>query len=149
MQIFWARLASFCHLGQISYPLIVSKFHNKTHDPKGQEYKSLNTFFYICRTISKMAKNGQRLSVSTTSLFYQNSFKFHVWIASIKLSLKFNYEFCWTKVNQDGRWSGRHILVCAYRHSTLVIYYLITAKFHIYISITKMAAKWPPPVSLH
>ena len=39
MHIFWTRLASFCHLGFISDPLIVSKFHNKTHDPKGQENK--------------------------------------------------------------------------------------------------------------
>ena len=37
VQIFWARIANFCHLGLISDPLIVSKFHNKTHDPKGQE----------------------------------------------------------------------------------------------------------------
>ena len=35
----WARLDSFCHLGIISDPLIVSKFHNETHDPKGQENK--------------------------------------------------------------------------------------------------------------
>ena len=34
MHISWARLASFCHLGFISDPLIVSKFHNETHDPK-------------------------------------------------------------------------------------------------------------------
>ena len=33
------RLASFCHLGFISDPLIVSKFHIETHDPKGQENK--------------------------------------------------------------------------------------------------------------
>ena len=39
MHIFWARLASFGHLCLISVPLIVSKFHNDTHDPKGQEYK--------------------------------------------------------------------------------------------------------------
>ena len=39
MHISWARLASFCHLGFISNPLIVSKFHNETHDPKGQENK--------------------------------------------------------------------------------------------------------------
>ena len=39
MHIYWARLASFCHLGFISDPLIVSKFHNETHDPKGQENK--------------------------------------------------------------------------------------------------------------
>ena len=37
MQVFWARLASFGHLGLISDPLIISKFPNKTHDPKGQE----------------------------------------------------------------------------------------------------------------
>ena len=39
MHIFWARLASFGHLGFISDPLIVSKFHNETHDSKGQENK--------------------------------------------------------------------------------------------------------------
>ena len=39
MHISWARLASFCHLGSISDPFIVSKFHNETHDPKGQENK--------------------------------------------------------------------------------------------------------------
>ena len=39
MHIFWARLASFCRLGFISDPLIVSKFHNEIHDPKGQENK--------------------------------------------------------------------------------------------------------------
>ena len=33
-----ARPASLCHLGFISDP-IVSKFHNETHDPKGQEIK--------------------------------------------------------------------------------------------------------------
>ena len=37
--ISWTRLASLCHLGVISDPLIVSKFHNKSHDPKGQEHK--------------------------------------------------------------------------------------------------------------
>ena len=39
VHISWARLASFCHLGVISDPLIVSKFHNEIHDPKGQENK--------------------------------------------------------------------------------------------------------------
>ena len=39
MHISWARLASFCHFGFISDPLIVSKFHNETNDPKGQENK--------------------------------------------------------------------------------------------------------------
>ena len=36
---FLARIASFCHLGVISDPLIVSKFHNETHYSKGQENK--------------------------------------------------------------------------------------------------------------
>ena len=39
VHISWARLASFCHLGFISDPLIASKFHNETYDPKGQENK--------------------------------------------------------------------------------------------------------------
>ena len=39
MHISWARLASFCHLGFTSDPQIVSKFHNETYDPKGQENK--------------------------------------------------------------------------------------------------------------
>ena len=79
-----------------------------------------------------------------------------------KTLVKVEYEFCPAKVNQDGQRNGRHLLVCTYRHSTLIIYYPIAAKFHIYITfinflpkfkyglrpITKMATKWPPPVSL-
>ena len=43
----FSRLASFCHLDLISDPLIVSKFHKETHDPKGQEIKStLNLAVY-------------------------------------------------------------------------------------------------------
>ena len=49
---FKARLASFGNLGHISDPLIVSKFHNETHDPKGQDnkiytiVKSMETFYH-------------------------------------------------------------------------------------------------------
>ena len=39
VHISWARLASFCHVGFISDPLIVLKFHNETHDPKEQDNK--------------------------------------------------------------------------------------------------------------
>ena len=39
VHIFWARLASFGHLGLISDPQIVSKFYNETHDSNGQENK--------------------------------------------------------------------------------------------------------------
>ena len=39
VHIFWARLASFGHLGLIGDPLIILKFHNELHDQKGQENK--------------------------------------------------------------------------------------------------------------
>ena len=39
LHIYWAGLASFCHLGFIGDPLIVSKFHNETLDTKGQQNK--------------------------------------------------------------------------------------------------------------
>ena len=39
VQIFWAILASFSHLGLIRDPLMVSKFHNGIHDSKGHENK--------------------------------------------------------------------------------------------------------------
>ena len=57
MHISWARLASFCHLGFISDPLIVSKFHNETHDPKGQEnkiYTIVKGWFMFVREILHM-----------------------------------------------------------------------------------------------
>ena len=162
MQIFWARLANFGHLGLISYPLIVSMFHNETHDPKGQENKSLNTFFYLSndkKDGQKMANTYQCPLLHFLSEFFQISYMdcFHktlveVWIQALS-----------DEGNQDGRRNGRHLLVCTYRHSTLVIYCLIAAKFHIYATfiklspkfeygfcpITKMAAKWLWPVSLH
>ena len=82
-------------------------------------------------------------------IFYQSFPKFHIWIASIKFSLKFEYEFCPTKVNQDGQRvdqdgqrNGRHLLVCTCRHSTLVIYYPIAAKFHIYITFINLSPKF-------
>ena len=81
MHISWARLASFCHLGFISDPLIVSKFHNETHDPKGQENK-----IYIivktgetlaCRNSSgtlPRAKNSLKVSVSFGEISLHDSF---------------------------------------------------------------------------
>ena len=39
VHILCVRQASFGHLGLISDSLIVSKLHNETHDPKGQENK--------------------------------------------------------------------------------------------------------------
>ena len=48
--------SGFGHLDRISDPLIVSKFHNETHDPKEQENKIYTTVndretFYHCHTV--------------------------------------------------------------------------------------------------
>ena len=59
-----------------------------------------------------------------------------------KALVKVEYEFCPTKVNQDGQPNGRHLLVCTYRHSTLVFYYTIAAKFHIYITFINLSPKF-------
>ena len=50
---------------------------------------------------------------SNLVIFYRISFKFHIWIAFIKLSFKFEYGFCLTKDNQDGRQNGRRLSVSA------------------------------------
>ena len=57
-----------------------------------------------------------RLSVcgySNLVIFNQISSKFHIWIASINLSFRFEYRFCLTSNNQDGRQNGRHISLSA------------------------------------
>ena len=41
----WIKLASIGHLGLISDPLIVSKLHNETNDPKGHEKKFEFVFY--------------------------------------------------------------------------------------------------------
>ena len=70
-------------------------------------------------------------------------------IASIKLLFKFEYKFSLTNDNQDGQQNGRRLSICFCGQSTLIIYYPITSKFHIWITfiklsvcpITKMATK--------
>ena len=75
MHISLARLASFCHLGVISDPLIVSKFHNETHDPKGQENK-IHT-----KTRNKLLSNNEKQqSLAVTNLIlksYRANFSRH------------------------------------------------------------------------
>ena len=50
--------------------------------------------------------------VVTLVIFNRISLKFHIRIASIKLLLSFEYGFCPTNDNQDGRQNGRHLSVC-------------------------------------
>ena len=66
---FGARLANLDHLGLISDPLIVSKFHNETHDPKGQE----NKIYTIVkgRETSIAAKQSQSPAVMKSNMFFK------------------------------------------------------------------------------
>ena len=56
MHIFWARLASFGHLGLFNDPLIVSKFHNETHNPNGQENK---IYYALVKGMEMFYRNHQ------------------------------------------------------------------------------------------
>ena len=67
VHITWARPASFWHLGFISDPLIVSKFHNETHDPKGQENKIYTTVKGSRRSTG--AKQSQSAAVVKSNMF--------------------------------------------------------------------------------
>ena len=62
MHIASARLASFCHSGVISDPLIVTKFSNEIYDPKGQEKKStLETYNMYMKTQTCLISSLRRL----------------------------------------------------------------------------------------
>ena len=50
---------------------------------------------------------------SNSVIFNGISSKFHIWIASTNLSFEFEYEFCPTSDNQDGRQNGRHLSISA------------------------------------
>ena len=78
------------------YELLLSTFRS-----------SLNMGF-VRHPITKMAdKMAAAINIrcrghSNLVIFYWISFKFHIWIAFIKLSFKFEYEFCLTNDNLDG-----------------------------------------------
>ena len=44
--------------------------------------------------------------------------------------------------NQDGQHNGRRLSVYTCRQSTLVIYFLIASKFHIWITFIKLSPKF-------
>ena len=71
-------------------------------------------------------------------IFYRISFKFHIWIAFIKLSFKFEYRFCLTNDNQD----NSPISVRCRGHCNLVIFYRISSKFHVWIASIKLLFKF-------
>ena len=53
------------------------------------------------------------LGHSKSVIFNRISSKFHIWIASINLSFKFEYGFCPTSDNQDGRQNDRRLSMSA------------------------------------
>ena len=96
MHISLARLASFCRLGFISDPLIVSKFHNETHDPKGLEnkiytiVKGRETFYrrhtYVYTIIRYPSRNLPSTKLSNTLLEFSPFSCFSYQPMSTKLS---------------------------------------------------------------
>ena len=97
MHIFWARLASFGHSGLISDPLIVSMFHNETHDPKGQENKIYTIVkgretFYRRQTVpdascSEVKYVLKRISFGNKDLVSPNLDYYKIQILCVHLSL--------------------------------------------------------------
>ena len=91
-------------------------------------------------------QNGHRLCVrfrghSNSVIFNRVSFKLNIWIASIKLVLKFQYGFCATNNYRDGQKNGRRLSVCSCGHTTVVIYYQIVSILHIWITFIKLSPK--------
>ena len=78
----------------------------------------------------------------TQSFLNQISSKFHIWIASIKLSFKLEYGFCPMNDYQDDQQNGHRLSVCSAGHPTLVIYYLIASIFRIWITFIKLSPKF-------
>ena len=50
---------------------------------------------------------------SNSVIFNRIPSKIRIWIASINLSFKFEYRFCLTSDNQDGRQNGCHLSISA------------------------------------
>ena len=94
MQIILARLASFGYLGLISDPLIVFKFHNETHDPKGQENK-------VYTIVKGRETFYHRHIVPITSCSE---------VKCVLKRLSFGSKECTKKLKQECKFSGPHQL---------------------------------------
>ena len=95
---------------------------------------------------------------SNSVIFNRISIKFHIWIAFINLKFKFEYGFCRTSDNQNGRQNGHHLpmsaIVVTLTQSFLIgflpnfIYILLSSTYRSSLNmgfvrhpITKMADK--------
>ena len=91
--------------------------------------------FSTCPSVCPSVRGDSNLVI-----FNWISSKVHIWIASISLSFKFEYGFCQTSDNQDGRQNGRHLsksaVVVTLTQSFLIgflpnfIYGLLLSTFH-------------------
>ena len=81
-----------------------SKCHFALLGPRQRMLAELFCFRLVCLSV-------HRSGHSNLVIFNQISSKFHIWIASIKLSFKFEYGFCPTNNNQDGRQNGPRLSV--------------------------------------
>ena len=129
-----------CHFNLVKCNWISSKIHIRIAFFK----LSFKLEYGFCPTSDNHdgRQNGSHPSVSavvvTLSHFNGISSKFHIWIASIKLSFKFEYRFFLMNDKQDGRQNGCRLSVCTCGHSTLVTYYRIASKFHIWTTFNKL-----------
>ena len=108
----------------------------------------------VCRSV-----RGHSNSVIFNRIFS----KFHIWIASINLLFKFEYGFCLTSDNQDGKQNGHQLsifaVVVTLTQSFLIgflpnfIYELLLSTFHsssnmcfVQHPIIRWPTKWPLPI---
>ena len=75
----------------------------------GQRMLAELNCFQLVRLSVRLSVHGH----SNSLIFNRVSSKFHIWIASINFWFKFEYRFCPTSDNQDGRQNGRHISISA------------------------------------
>ena len=80
-------------------------------------------------------------TLASSFIYHPISSKFNIGITFIKLSPKLEYWFCLMKDNQFGRQNVCCLQVWFYGHSNLVIYHLISSKFHIRITFIKLFPK--------
>ena len=77
--------------------------------PHQQMLAELYCFQLVRLSVCPSVRPGHSHSV----IFNQISSKFHIWIAFINLSYKFQYGFCPTFDKQDGRQNGLHLSISA------------------------------------
>ena len=88
-------------------------------------------------------QNGPCLLVCTfvhsNLVIYHSIFsKLHIWITFIKLLPKINCGYCPMNHNQDGCTNGCRLSACMCGHSYLVIYHLVSPKFHMWTTFIKL-----------